>query len=71
MKIRLAITAAFALGLAAGILGTSSWGPQAAEAPRLAASDIENLGDFVREIVEECVIAGAGSTLARITCHME
>lgn len=71
MKIRLAIAAAFGLGLVVGGLGTGSWGPQAAERLRLSVGDIAGFDERVRTLIEECVIAGAGTTLARLTCHLE
>ena len=40
MKIRMAIAAAFGLGLVVGGLVTGSWGPQAAERLRLSVGDI-------------------------------
>jgi len=71
MRIRVAIAAAFGLGLAVGIAGTASWAPQASQRPSLTIADIAGLDERVRDIVEECVIVGAGTSLARLRCHLE
>ena len=71
MKTRVAIAAAFGLGLALGVAGTASWAPQASPSPSMTTADILGFDERVRVIVEECVIAGAGTGLASLRCHME
>lgn len=71
MTTRFAMLAAFAIGLGVGIVATASIGPHAAERPQLAVTDIAGLDDHIRKIAEECVIAGAGTTLAHLTCRRD
>ena len=71
MTQRFAMFAAFALGLGIGAVATASIGSQAAERPQLEVTDIEGLDDHIRKIAEECVIAGAGTSLAHLTCRRD
>ena len=66
---RFAVFASFAFGVGVGAAATASIGSQAAERPQLAVTDIEGLDDHIRKIAEECVIAGAGTSLAHLTCR--
>ena len=71
MTTRLPILAAFAIGLGVGAIATGSLGPLAAESAGMSVSDIDGLDDRIRAIAEECVIAGAGTSLAHLTCRRE
>ncbi len=71
MTTRFAVLAAFAVGLGVGVVATASIGPHAAEPPRLVVTDIDGLDDHIRKIAEECVIAGAGTSLAHLTCRRD
>jgi hypothetical protein len=71
MKTRLPVIVAFAVGLGVGAIATGSFGPLAAESTRISVSDIDGLDDRIRAIAEECVIAGAGSSLVHLTCRRD
>ncbi len=71
MKTKTLVTLAFVLGAAAGAVATWSVSPQASETRRIDAREIEGLEDLVRTVVETCVIAGAGSSMAHLVCHLE
>ena len=43
----------------------------AAESAGISVSDIDGLDDRIRAIAEECVITGAGTSLARLTCRRD
>lgn len=71
MRTRLPVLAAFAIGLGVGAIATGSLGPLAAENARISVSDIDGLDDHIRAIAEECVIAGAGTSLVHLTCRRD
>jgi hypothetical protein len=71
MGTRFAVVIAFAVGLGAGVMAALSLGPTAAQAPRIAVTKIDGLDDRIRAIAEECVIVGAGTSHAHLTCRRD
>mgnify|MGYP005676783317 FL=1 len=71
MKTHLSVLAAFAVGIGVGAIATGALGPVAAESAGISVSDIDGLDDRIRAIAEECVITGAGTSLARLTCRRD
>jgi hypothetical protein len=71
MKTHLPVFVAFAVGLGVSAISTGALSTQAAERTGISVSDIDGLDDRIRAIAEECVIAGAGTGLAHLTCRRE
>lgn len=71
MTPKTAVVSAFVLGAIVGAVATWTVSPQAAEPKRLSTSDIVDFDMRVRAIVERCLIVGAGTSLAHITCHFD
>ncbi len=71
MQTRNIVVVAFLAGAALGAGITLSATPFAAEDQRILAAEVDGLEEFVRDVIEGCVIVGAGTSMARITCHLE
>jgi len=71
MTSKTALLAVFVFGAALGSVTTWSLAPEAAQSRQIGVGEIAGLEDYVRDVVEACVIVGAGSTFAHIACHLE
>ena len=69
MKTPLSVLAAFGIGLGVGAIATGALGPLAAQSAGISVSDIDGLDGRIRAIAEECVITGAGTSFAHLTCR--